>query len=157
MKRIIDANLNRATEAARILEEIARFLLNDKDLSEKLKQIRHKINGLQEENYENYLQSRDTENDVGVDISNINEKINIEKIFKANIKRLQQALRTLAEYSGQALENVKVFEKLRYNSYTLEKIMWEKLKENFNQLKLTDKRLYLVLILSPRKECLYFS
>lgn len=144
MKRIIDANLNRATEATRILEEIARFLLDDKDLSEKLKNIRHKINGLQEENYENYLQSRDTENDIGTDIKNNSEKIKIENIFKANIKRLQQSLRVLAEYSGQNAENVKIFEKLRYTSYTLEKIMWEKLKEKYNQLKLSDKKLYLV-------------
>lgn len=144
LKRIIDANLNRAAEAARILEEITRFLLEDKELSEKLKNIRHKINSAQEENYENYLNSRDTENDVGTDIKNTTERINIHNIFKANIKRLQQALRTLSEYSVENNENVKLFEKLRYESYTLEKIMWNKLKEKYNQLKLADKKLYLV-------------
>lgn len=142
MKRIIDANLNRATEATRILEEIARFLLNDLDLSEKLKQIRHKINAIQEESYGSYLKSRDTENDIGVDIANPKDKTNIENIFKANIKRLQQSLRVLAEYSGQKPENVRIFEKLRYTSYTLEKTMWDKLKET--QLKMADKKLYLV-------------
>lgn len=144
MKRIIDANLNRASEAARILEEIARFLLEDKELSEKLKNIRHKINSAQEENYGEYLGARDTENDIGVDIINATDRTNVESIFKANIKRLQQALRTLAEYSGMAPEMAKMFEKLRYSSYTLEKIMWEKLKEKFNQIKLSDKKLYLV-------------
>ena len=144
MKRIIDANLNRATEATRILEEIARFLLDNRDLCEKLKQIRHKLNDIQEENYQGYLEARDTEGDVGVDIKNSTERINIENIFKANIKRLQQALRTLAEYSGQKPENVQILEKLRYSSYTLEKIMWDKLKEKYNQLKLAEKKLYLV-------------
>lgn len=144
LKRIIDANLNRAAEAVRILEEIARFLLDDKDLSEKLKNIRHKINSIQEENYGEYLTARDTENDVGVDIKNTTERINVENIFKANIKRLQQSLRTLAEYSVENKENAATFEKLRYNSYTLEKIMWEKLKEKYNQIKLSDKKLYLV-------------
>lgn len=144
LKRIMDANLNRATEAARILEEIARFLLDDKNLSEKLKNIRHKINFVQEEDYGKYLQSRDTENDVGVDIKNSDQRINIENIFKANIKRLQQALRTLAEYSVKNKENEILFEKLRYESYTLEKIMWDKLKEKYNQIKLEDKKLYLV-------------
>ena len=43
MKRIIDVNINRASEAARILEEIARFYLEDKELSENLKKIRHTI------------------------------------------------------------------------------------------------------------------
>lgn len=144
LKRIIDANLNRAAEAVRILEEIARFLLDDKDLSEKLKNVRHKINAIQEANYGEYLNARDTENDVGIDIKNNTERINIENIFKANIKRLQQSLRTLAEYSVENKENVATFEKLRYNSYTLEKIMWDKLKEKYNQIKLSDKKLYLV-------------
>ena len=144
MKRIIDANLNRAAEATRILEEIARFLLDDKGLSEKLKNIRHKINNVQENCYGEYLQARDTENDVGVDVKNLSERINIENIFKANIKRLQQALRTLAEYSVTNKDEVVLFEKLRYESYTLEKIMWDKLKEKYNQIKLSDKKLYLV-------------
>lgn len=144
MKRIIDANLNRATEAARVLEEIARFLLDDRELSEKLKNIRHKLNSVQDENYQKYLGSRNTEGDIGVDIKNSTVRNNIENIFKANIKRLQQALRTLAEYSGQNPETVALFEKLRYSSYTLEKIMWDKLKEKYNQIKLADKKLYLV-------------
>lgn len=145
LKRIIDANLNRAAEAARVLEEIARFLLDDRDLSEKLKNIRHKINSVQEEDYGKYLQSRDTENDVGVDIKNSSSRIDVENIFKANIKRLQQALRTLAEYSGNNKENAAMFEKLRYTSYTLEKIMWDKgLNIWGNKSKLESKRLYLV-------------
>lgn len=142
LKRILDANLNRATEAARILEEIARFLLDDKDLSEKLKNIRHKINAVQDESYGNYLEARDTQNDVGVDIKNSDKRIDIENIFKANIKRLQQALRTLAEYSVDNKENAALFEKLRYTSYTLEKIMWGKLAANKSPL--GDKYLYLV-------------
>ncbi|MDD3436330.1 MAG: thiamine phosphate synthase [Candidatus Gastranaerophilales bacterium] len=144
LKRITDANLNRAAEAARVLEEIARFLLDDKDLSEKLKHIRHKINSLQEEAYEDYLHARDTENDVGVDIANSDNRINIENIFKANIKRLQQALRTLAEYSQTNKQNVVLFEKLRYETYTLEKIIWDRLKEKYGRVKLADKKLYLV-------------
>lgn len=144
VQRITDANLNRAAEATRILEEIARFLLDDKDLSSKLKYMRHKINLVQEENYGEYLKARDTENDIGVDIKNSTQRINIENIFKTNIKRLQQALRTLAEYSVDNKQNATIFEKLRYESYTLEKIMWDKLKEKYNQIKLADKKLYLV-------------
>ena len=142
LKRILDANLNRATEAARILEEIARFLLDDKDLSEKLKNIRHKINSVQEENYGKYLEARDTENDIGVDIKNTTKRVDVENIFKANIKRLQQALRTLAEYSTENKANSALFEKLRYTSYTLEKIMWEKLRGNEGISE--NKKLYLV-------------
>lgn len=144
LKRIIDANLNRASEAARVLEEIARFLLDDKDLSEKLKNIRHQINSAQDKDYSKYLEARDTQQDVGVDIKNNTERLSIETIFKANIKRLQQALRTLAEYSTESKENLAVFEKLRYTSYTLEQIIWDKLKDKYSSFKLENKHLYLV-------------
>ena len=144
LKRIIDANLNRASEATRILEEIARFLLDDKDLSQTLKDFRHELSSIQEENYTEYLDARDTEGDVGVDIKNSTKRIDIESIFKANIKRLQQALRTMAEYSVDSPVNVQKFETLRYKSYTMEKIMWDKLKENYNKIKINEKKLYLV-------------
>lgn len=144
MKRIIDANLNRASEASRILEEIARFLLEDAVLAEKLKNIRHKICDFRHEDYDKCLKARDTQGDIGVDIFNPTKKICAEDIFKANIKRLQQALRALSEYSGENPANVKILEKLRYNSYTLEKIMWEKLKEKFSRMKLSERKLYLV-------------
>ncbi len=140
-KRITDANFNRSCEAARILEEIARFILDDKELSETLKNIRHKLNKLQDNDYDAYLQARDTQNDVGTDIKNITKRTDIYSIFKANIKRLQQALRALAEYSDN---NTDTIEKIRYNSYTLEKIMWSKLKEQINKIKIADKKLYLI-------------
>ena len=41
--RIIDANLNRALEGLRIIEEIVRFILQDKRLTGYLKAIRHQI------------------------------------------------------------------------------------------------------------------
>ncbi len=141
MKRIIDANLNRGTEALRVLEEISRFLLDDKDSSQTLKLIRHELNALQEHDYDTLLSARDSENDIGKTIKNPDSRTDIENIFKANIKRLQQVLRVLAEY---APEQASTFENLRYQSYTLEKIMWDKLKEKYNKLILGNKKLYLV-------------
>ena len=141
MERIIDVNLNRGTEALRVLEEISRFLIEDKQSSEMLKLIRHKLNNIQEKNYDTLLAARDTENDIGIDIKNPDKRTNIENIFKANIKRLQQVLRVLAEYSP---ENADVFEDMRYKSYTLEKDMREKLTEKYKKLILENKKLYLV-------------
>lgn len=141
MKRIIDANLNRGCEALRVLEEISRFLLDDKLISEDLKIIRHDLSKIQEKDYGALLSARDTVNDVGVNIKNPDKRSGIETIFKANIKRLQQALRVLAEYCP---EEFSLLEDLRYKSYTLEKNMWEKLKEKYNKLMLEDKKLYLV-------------
>ena len=140
LKRIIDVNINRATEALRALEEIARFYLNDAKMSEAIKNMRHFLCNFFDGEYSSLLSSRDTVNDVGVKIQNPtkqNRNINIENVFKSNIKRLQQALRMLSEY-GNLPEN------LRYESYTLEKEMFERLKMNIKKYLLENRRLYLV-------------
>jgi thiamine-phosphate pyrophosphorylase len=141
MDRIVDANLNRATEAVRVLEEIARFYLDNKTICEKLKTLRHKISKSLDENYKELLTSRNTEEDVGTDIPNPSNRKNIINIHVANFKRLQQALRTLSEYSP---ENATVFEEARYSSYTLEKEMFDMLSEKLNKIRLKDRKLYLV-------------
>lgn len=140
MKRIIDVNINRAAEALRALEEIARFYLNNKEICEKLKKMRHFVCSFFDNNYDELLKSRDTLNDVGVDIKNPtkeNRTLNIENIFKSNIKRLQQSLRMLTEYGNLP-------DSLRYESYTIEKEMFEELKMNIKKYLLDKRRLYLV-------------
>ena len=39
--RILDASANRAREALRVMEDAARFLLDDRSLTEQLKVLRH--------------------------------------------------------------------------------------------------------------------
>lgn len=144
MKRIIDANLNRATEALRVIEEIARFRLDNQSLSVQLKYLRHELAGVIDFHYEKLLKSRDTEGDIGTLVVNNTEKLDISDIFKANFKRLQQALRVLSEY-GQAEDiDITIFEKIRYESYTLEKNMFEELSKKLKIKRLEDKKLYLV-------------
>ena len=41
--RILDANLNRSTEALRTIEEYTRFILEDTLLTEKAKRLRHEV------------------------------------------------------------------------------------------------------------------
>ena len=41
--RVVDANLNRTREALRVLEDYARFGLNDRFLTERLKSLRHQL------------------------------------------------------------------------------------------------------------------
>lgn len=144
MNRIIDANLNRATEALRVIEEISRFYLEDKEYSTKLKHIRHELAQTLDFKYTELLKSRDTAGDIGVGIANPTQKQELVTVFKANFKRLQQALRTLAEYASIEGLDLQVFEKARYQSYTLEKEMFEKLSSNLNKYRLQDKKLYLV-------------
>jgi len=144
MKRIIDANLNRATEALRVIEEIARFHLDNIDLCTRFKYLRHEISDFIDLHYVSLLKSRDTEDDVGISIINNTEKRDILDIFKANFKRLQQALRVLSEYCMAEGFDITGFEKARYESYTLEKNMFEELSKKLKIKKLEDKKLYLV-------------
>lgn len=137
MKRIVDANLNRASEGLRALEEITRFFLNNEELSAELKKMRHEICTFFDGQFEALLASRDTQNDVGTGISNPSMRHGIETIFRANIKRVQQALRTLEEYGGLSGE-------FRYASYTFEKKIYEELKMNLKKYMLESKNLYLV-------------
>lgn len=137
MKRIVDANLNRATEALRALEEIARFYLNNEALSLELKNIRHELCTFFDSGYFDLIESRDTDNDVGTNILNPTKRRGIETIFKANFKRLEQALRVLSEYGG--LDDSK-----RYRAYSLEKKMYKGLKMELKKYLLADKKLYLV-------------
>ena len=67
--RIIDANLNRASEALRALEDYARFIKNNESISAKLKRIRHQLNQTIISN-PNLILSRESNLDVGRYIEN---------------------------------------------------------------------------------------
>lgn len=138
MERIVDANLNRAGEALRVIEEIARFVLEKEDLTKKLKHLRHELIHSMEHDYAGLLKSRDTEGDVGTEIYNPSSRKNLLDIHKANFKRLQQALRVLSEFCPSLTD------KLRYESYTLEKQMHQELTYKYKKYRLQDKNLYLV-------------
>lgn len=141
MKRIIDVNLNRTAEGLRILEEISRFILNSRDFSSFLKNVRHKICQMQEADYQNLLIARDSLNDIGAKIQNPDSRVDIETIFKANVKRIQQSLRVLEEYD---INNSSIYEKLRYQIYDFEKKMWSVLKLDLKKYLLNNRNLYLV-------------
>lgn len=137
MKRIIDANLNRATEGLRVIEEIARFILSDAELSARLKTIRHELQKFFDVEYDNLLDSRDTLNDVGCNIINPDKKESLDSIFKANFKRVEEAFRVLNQYAS-------FDDSYRYRIYTIEKEMRSKLKLDYKKIFLNDKKLYLV-------------
>jgi len=137
VNRIIDANLNRAAEALRNLEEITRFVLDDKKLSTELKNIRHDLCMFFDKDYEKLLSARNTEEDIGTTIENPTKRRGLESVFRANIKRLQQALRVLSEYGNLPDEP-------RYSSYKLEKKMYERLKMDLKKHLLKGRVLYLV-------------
>ncbi len=138
MHRIIDANINRASEALRVIEEIARFALEDENTAQELKNLRHELITVFNKSYKELIKSRDTQNDAGTKIPNPSAKKNLMDIHKANFNRLQQALRVLSEFDGRIGDN------FRYNSYILEQKMYQKLGKIHKKYLLKDKKLYLV-------------
>jgi len=118
--RVIDANLNRLKEGVRVIEDIARYINNDKALASKLKEIRHqsRIDDLQ-----NLLSSRDSVNDVlRPTVTSEMNRDSLESIIIANYKRAQESSRVLEEMykivDPALSEN---FKSLRYALYQLEK------------------------------------
>jgi thiamine-phosphate pyrophosphorylase len=124
--RIIDANLNRAAEGLRFMEELARLTLNDAALTERLKQIRHELVSADWSFNRQLLWARDAGGDVGVDI-NVPEKEEKELavLVVANARRVQEALRVLEEIAKGKDNNLSLnSEKLkhfRFDSYTIER------------------------------------
>jgi len=118
--RVIDANLNRLKEGIRVIEDIARYIDNDKVLAGRLKTLRHqsKIDDLQ-----NLLRSRDSVNDVlRPTVTSEMNRDSLESVIIANYKRAQESSRVLEELykivDPTLSEN---FKSLRYALYQLEK------------------------------------
>ena len=121
--RLLDAASNRACEAVRVVEDIARFVFNDQFLTKEWKELRHNLaSALQALPAEMRFAFRHTEMDVGASITLASEikRSSTADLLAANVARLQQALRSLEESSK--LLDVKLAQKieaLRYRSYVL--------------------------------------
>ena len=127
--RIIDANFNRAREALRGMEEYCRFLLDDKTLSARAKQMRHHLCGaIARLDAENLLAARDVAGDVGRELSVEGQlsRASLADCFTAASKRATEALRVLAEMTRTLdAEVAAICERLRFETYDLEKSVFE--------------------------------
>lgn len=118
--RLLDANLNRLREGIRVVEDIYRYIFNDKETATTLKTLRHNS---RISVYNELLESRDIKNDVlkASTISEQNRK-DLNSILIANFKRAQESSRVLEEFSklidSKTSEN---FKTIRYELYHLEK------------------------------------
>jgi thiamine-phosphate pyrophosphorylase len=125
--RILDACANRAREGLRVIEDYCRFVLDDAFLSRTLKEWRHDLTAaLSELSPSLLLEARETQHDVGTELTTPSEqtRASLREVVQANVKRLQESLRSLEEYGkirsprlGQTLEQ------LRYRIYTLERAL----------------------------------
>lgn len=122
--RILDANLNRSREALRVMEDYARFVLDDPAGCEALKRLRHDLAAAAARlPAQELLAARDTPGDVGTTLSTEAEgrRANAMAVAVAAAKRLTEALRTLEEYAKTFEASAgAAFEALRYRAYDLE-------------------------------------
>jgi thiamine-phosphate pyrophosphorylase len=118
--RVVDANLNRLKEGIRVIEDIARYVHNDKELASQLKSLRHlcRIEPLEE-----LLASRDSVNDVlRPTMQSEMNRTDLRSILIANYKRGQESARVLEElYKIVEPALSEQFKTIRYELYTLEK------------------------------------
>ncbi len=131
--RIIDANLNRIGEGLRLLEDLARLLLNDATLTQQLKTMRHEILRGDWSFHQQLLNARDSESDVGITIEAPGDEKQRELPITvvANARRVQESLRILEELAkipGTTLKlDSEKFKRARFNLYTIEQNLLSKL------------------------------
>ncbi len=125
--RIIDASLNRIGEGLRLLEDLARLLLNDVALTQQLKTMRHELIRGDWPFHQQLLESRNSEGDVGIALEVPGEKKerDLPTTIMANARRVQESLRTLEELAkipGAAPElDSEKFKQGRFSLYTIER------------------------------------
>ncbi|MCK4352291.1 thiamine-phosphate pyrophosphorylase [candidate division WOR-3 bacterium] len=121
--QIIDANLNRAREGLRIVEEVARFILKDKKLTKEIKTERHKLSSLFANS--NLIEFRDTGKDLGkYGNFDTHSYKDLKEIVQRNLRRAQEGCRAIEEFSK--LFSAKIssqVKEIRFKIYDLEKTL----------------------------------
>ncbi|MCS7022023.1 MAG: thiamine phosphate synthase [Gemmataceae bacterium] len=141
--RILDVNCNRCREALRVLDDYCRFVRNDPVLTAAVKELRHAFAAWEQRlPLTLRLTARNTPGDVGTRLMGSGEYLrrSVSEVALANLKRLQEALRSLEEYgklhdpawAAQA-------EQLRYQVYNLEAQL---LRPATRTVRLAQARLY---------------
>ncbi|HXZ94862.1 MAG TPA: thiamine phosphate synthase [Dehalococcoidia bacterium] len=152
--RMIDANLNRSSEGLRVLEDVARFLLNDVELSQRLKSLRHSLAHETKSLSVGLLSNRDSEHDVGP--LHLKDKKPTMKaaslrslldLVTANAKRVEESLRVIEELAKlpdlSPMLNSASFEQTRFTLYTLERDLISRISRRDKIEKLSG--LYVIL------------
>jgi len=129
LHRLIDANINRAMEGIRVVEDIVRFRMGDKIITSTLKNLRSDLKNSIDSmliSRADLLKARNSRDDAGADLYSKGEsqRTNVSQIVTSNFKRIEEALRVLEE-SAKLLNATfgKKFKALRYRVYDIEKVV----------------------------------
>lgn len=118
--RILDANLDRAREGLRVIEEWCRFGLEDVTLTEQCKHWRQELAHWHQSELR---AARNTPDDPGTDLTHPQEAVrsSVEQVLQANFARVEEALRVLEEYGKvERSDMASAVKQMRYQVYTLE-------------------------------------
>lgn len=131
--RLLDANLNRAREGLRVLEDTARFVWRDSLLYHAFRNSRHALARITKTAYPQLISARDTKTDAGRKMLE-EKRTELKDLVRANLRRSQEALRVLEEY-GKIFSNGSQakFKSLRFQIYELEKKVLRKHNENYSK------------------------
>ncbi len=124
MLRIIDANLDRLSEGLRVLEDIARLILEDIPLTERLRRMRHEA-AVDPALKIRLLAARDSAADVGRERAGGYDRKRLIDVVSANAKRAQESLRVLEELAKLPQMSAELagrsFQKSRFALYEIER------------------------------------
>jgi thiamine-phosphate pyrophosphorylase len=121
--RILDANANRAREGLRVVEDYARFVVDDESLCAGLKSMRHDVKEVLKEYLDDAILHRDTPGDVGTTTKTPSEmqREDLVDVVTAAGKRVGEALRAIEECLKTILPaDAARIEAARYRFYDIE-------------------------------------
>ncbi len=122
--RVLDANANRCAEGLRVVEEIARFSMQDASLTAGLKEVRHQARRGVEALAQGALRHRDSAGDVARGSATASElsRSSLAAVARANFARAEEALRVLEEFGKLIDEDgSRLFKSLRFTLYAIER------------------------------------
>ncbi|MCX6021914.1 MAG: thiamine phosphate synthase [Chloroflexi bacterium] len=125
--RILDANFDRAREALRVLEDLARFGLDDRPLAVAFRAERRKLGAMASPHLLSLLDARQAAEDVGAPAPGRppETRRDLTDVAAANARRAQEALRVLEELAklpdAPAGLDAAVLEGARFTVYDLER------------------------------------
>jgi len=124
VERLIDANLNRLKEGIRVIEDINRYIRDDKALALRLKSLRHRM---QKAYSTSRLKYRDIENDILKEsIESELERSSLKDIAIANFSRAEESSRVLEESFKLFDQSMsELFKSIRYELYAIEKLYFD--------------------------------
>ena len=148
IERLLDANLDRAREGLRVLEDWARFALDRPDLVARSKDLRQRLGRLHQERYK---LARHTATDPAAGMAHPaqTERQDGASVLAANAGRVQEALRVLEEFGrledpGLAAEAAAI----RYALYDLEVDLLQAGRGG-DERRVLLRRCHLYLVTSP--------